>query len=54
MKILSAPEGIRTLTSEDTGLSNQRGCQLRHQRVHVLGFEPRPVSILSRLPLPLG
>jgi hypothetical protein len=30
---LRAPGGSRTLTSEDTGSWDQRGCQLRHQRI---------------------
>ncbi len=50
---VSAPGGIRTLTSEETGLSDRRGCRLRHQRVPPLGFEPRKLRSLSATTLPI-
>jgi hypothetical protein len=44
---VSALGGSRTLTPEGTGSWDRRGCQLRHQRERLTGFEPVTSNLAS-------
>ena len=45
---VSALGGSRTLTPEGTGSWDRRGCQLRHQRERLTGFEPATFSLARK------